>query len=259
MSNNRKVFRDQIKEDRGEYYAIYCPADARMSFATIQVVFPDNGFDAHAVADVMERELEEWLRRYPVPAMVSAFNAKEDVISLSDEFDRSHLTGYIDPLTGQIVRKWGSFEESELPSAHLDSGYLEHVYQDIPFRLQEEVRQKAQHEARITGRVIRLFVFFVVVIPVLIEIISLGVDWLGYILSAISISVGVYKVAKAMGWLKLSQREKEKAEKDLKMQHYYWHCERNPEAFNRLKIENFEREAIERTRKEADELRKDQK
>jgi hypothetical protein len=35
------------------------------------------------------------------------------------------------------------------------------------------------------------------------------------------------------------------------MEHYYYHCETNPEAFNRLKIENFEREAIKRTHDEA--------
>ena len=138
----------------------------------------------------------------------------------------------------------------------MDFGYLGRVYEGIPFRLQEEVRQKAQRDALITGRVIRLFLFFVVVVPVLIEIISMGVDWLGYILSTISISLGIYKVAKEMGWLKPSRRAKEEAEKDLKMRHYFWHCERNPEAFNRLKIENFEREAIERTRKEAETLRK---
>jgi hypothetical protein len=34
-------------------------------------------------------------------------------------------------------------------------------------------------------------------------------------------------------------------------QHFY-HCERNPTGFIRPKIENFEREAIERTRKEAE-------
>lgn len=59
-----------------------------------------------------------------------------------------------------------------------------------------------------------------------------------------------------MGWLKPTQREKEKAEKDLRMEHYFYHCEQNPEGFIRLKNENFEREAITRTHVEADALRK---
>lgn len=256
MTSTRKVFRDRIKEDRGEYYVIYYPADVRMPFANIQVVFPHDGFDAQAVARAMEQELEEWLRRYPAPAMVSAFNAKEDLIRLSDESDKSHLMGYIDSLTGKTIRRWGLFQDKELPSEQMDSGYLERVYENIPFRLQEDVRKKVLHEVRVTGRVIRLIVFFVFVVPVLIEIISLGVDWLGHILAGISISAGIYKAAKAMGWLKPSQREKQEAEKSLKMSHYFYHCEQNPEGFDRLKIENFEREAIERTQKEAEALRK---
>lgn len=39
------------------------------------------------------------------------------------------------------------------------------------------------------------------------------------------------------------------------MKHYFYHCEGNPEGFNRLKIENFEREAIRRTHDVADSLR----
>ena len=61
-----------------------------------------------------------------------------------------------------------------------------------------------------------------------------------------------------MGWLKPSRRDKEKAKKELKMGHYYYHCERNPEAFNRLKCENFERDAVVKTRNEAEAIRKNQ-
>ena len=86
----------------------------------------------------------------------------------------------------------------------------------------------------------------------LIEIIGLGVAWVGYVLSGISISTGLYKVAKHFGWIKPSKRRLEKDEESQKKEHYFYHCERNPAGFNRLKIENFQRDAIERTRKEAE-------
>lgn len=35
---------------------------------------------------------------------------------------------------------------------------------------------------------------------------------------------------------------KEKREKELKERHYIYHCERNPEGFERLKLENFQNE-----------------
>jgi hypothetical protein len=39
------------------------------------------------------------------------------------------------------------------------------------------------------------------------------------------------------------------------MEHYYEHCERNPEGFERLRLENLDSEARERTRLEVNELR----
>jgi hypothetical protein len=39
------------------------------------------------------------------------------------------------------------------------------------------------------------------------------------------------------------------------MSHYFYHCERNPDGFARLKVENFEREAKERILKEVEALR----
>ncbi len=243
-------------EHRGNYYVTYQPADLRAPFAIIQLTLPQDDYDATAVSRAMEQELDAWLRRYPVPAMVSAFDAKDDLIGAHGEGGEPNLMGYIDPQSGEVVQRWELLRIEELPSEQMGAEYLARVYQSIPFRLQTEVREKALREARTTGRVFRLIVFLTVVVPVLIEIISLGATWLAHILAAISILTGLYKAGKAMGWLKPSQRDKQKADKDLKMKHYFYHCERNSEAFNRLKIENFEREAIERTRNEAETIRK---
>ena len=53
------------------------------------------------------------------------------------------------------------------------------------------------------------------------------------------------------GHIPQSRRERDREEKESKIRHYAYHCERNPEAFQRLKIENFEREAVEKTKAEA--------
>lgn len=200
----------------------------------------------------MEQELEDWLKQYPVPIMVTSFDAKDDVIQVSNE-DGAHLVGYINQQTDQIVKHWNLV--NELPKEQMELEYLARVYERLPLRRQEVVRLEALRKARATGRAIRFLMFFVVGIPVLIEIVSLGVDWIGYLLSAISISVGLYKFGKAMGWIKPTKRAQLEAEKNNKMEHYYYHCEKNPEAFLRLKIENFEREAIERNLQEAEAIR----
>jgi len=42
----------------------------------------------------------------------------------------------------------------------------------------------------------------------------------------------------------------------MRHHHYHYHCQRNPEAFERLKAENFRREEIERTNAGAQALKK---
>lgn len=255
-SSHPGVFRDKIQEHRGSYFVIYSPADGDSWLATVSLVFPEVTVDVSEVRWAMEQELAYWLNRFSVPLMVSAFDAKDSVIRFSDEPYESHLMGYIDPHTGGLVQKWGLLEEDEMPFEQKDVGYLEHVYQSVPFRIQENVREEARREARVRGRVIRVIVFFYVGSAVLIELVALGVNWLGHVLAAVSIATGSYKLGKAMGWLKPTKRDKEKSEKEQKMGHYYYHCERNPEAFNRLKCENFERDAIEQTRNESETIRK---
>ena len=246
-----KVYRDEIKEGRTGYFVTYQPADCRFPFASADLVFPEVGIDTSRVAHAMEKELETWLKRYAVPVMVAASDAKGDLIRVRTDASESCLMGYHDLKAGRIVRRWGILKENELPMGQSDAEYLQSVYRGVGFREQAAVHDAVNRETRNTAKAAWVVTFFLVIVPVMIEIISLGVAWLGYILSAISITVGIYKAAKAFGWIKPSEREKAKAEEDRKMRHYYWHCELNPEAFYRLKVQNSEREAIERTRKEA--------
>jgi len=53
------------------------------------------------------------------------------------------------------------------------------------------------------------------------------------------------------GHVPKSTRQREKEAEEQKMRHHHYHCERNPEAFDRLNAENFRREEIERTKAEA--------
>ncbi|WP_413438332.1 hypothetical protein ACFDAU_01605 [Sulfuriferula sp. GW1] len=255
IADDQRVFRDEIKEHRGNYYVSYRPADARFPFAIVQLTFLDHDFDRAIVKNAMENELQSWLSRFRVPVMVSSFDAKDDLIHISTESDQSNLMGYVDLHTGEMTQRWGLLKDDELPSEQMNADYLARVYEGVPFRLQEAVRQNALRDTRTMGRSIRMIVFLLAGVPLLIEIVSVGVAWVGYVLAGISITVGLYKLAKTMGWLKPTQREKERTEKDLRMKHYFYHCEQNPDGFNRLKFENFEREAISQNHIEADQIR----
>lgn len=255
-SAHPKVFRDEIQKDRGSYFVAYSPADGDSWLATVSLVFSEITVDVSEVRRAMEFELAHWLNCFAVPVMVSAFNAEENVIRFSDQSCNSHLSGYIDAQSGRLVQRWGLFKDEEFPSEQKGVEYLERAYQGVPFRLQQEEREEVRREARIRARVMRSIVILYAGGAVLIELVALGVSWLGHVLAAASIAAGSYRLGKTMGWLKPSLRDKEKAEKEQKMGHYYYHCERNPESFNRLKCENFERDAIEQTRNESETIRK---
>lgn len=255
-TNQQGVLRNKIKLHRSWYFVEYQPADARTPFALLLLTVLSEPIDLESVVSAAESELQYWLKRYPVPIMLSAFDAKDDLLRFPSRGDEPHLMGFVDQQTGKINRRWGLFENDELPAEQMKADYLARAYEGIPTRMQEDVRTEAMRKAQVKCRLFRTIIFFVVIVPVLIEIISLGIDWLGYLLAAGSIVVGLYKAAKILRWLQPTQREKEKSERNLRMKHYFYHCERNPEGFNRLKIENFERDAVEQTRKEAEALLK---
>lgn len=254
QSGERKVFRDELKELRDGFFVTYSPSDSRFNLATVDLVFVDQVPDAKEIKARMESELNYWLERFPVPAMVGAFDATGAFIHLPGDSHTSHLMGYTEPLTKMPVRRWGLYSDKELPAEQLNEAYLAKVYKAVPFRFADIVRQQAERDHKRTTRAIKLFAFFIVAVPVGIELVSLGVEWIGHLLAGASILAGLYKVCKTMGWVKRSKIEEEKAEKEQKMAHYYYHCERNPHAFEKLKCESFKKEAIERTQREAAEL-----
>jgi len=75
----------------------------------------------------------------------------------------------------------------------------------------------------------------------------------------VAILVLAYGLLKAViQWLKMTGRWKKSVKEiakdadDLRMRHHHYHCERNPDGFLRLKVENFDRESREQVKKEAE-------
>jgi hypothetical protein len=249
-----EVFREKLSEPRNGYYVEYSPVVTGQPFASLNLVFTSDSPLAK-IHDLMDDELTHWLARFSVPLFVSSFDAKGDVVQVGAY---PHLMGYIGS-DNKLVKRWGPFKNEELPPDQVNRAYLAKVYRDIPYRFAEEVRHKVRRQARFTMMTGFTILSFTVVVPVLIELISLGIEWLSHVLEAISISKGIYEIAKAFGFLKPSRRGEEKALKRSKMEHYFYHCEKNPTAFQRLKLENFESEEKLRTLREDAALRQPSK
>jgi hypothetical protein len=233
-----EVFRDAIMEPRDGFNVEYVPARTGGAFATAGLTFTSEIVDAEKIKRSMDEELAFWLKLYRVPLFVSSFDAKGDLITIEPY---SHLMGFLDA-DNHLIKRWGEFTNEELPADQVTQGYLANVYRNVPFRFAEDVRWKVRREARIMKVTGLSIVLFTVIIPVLIEMVSWGVEWLGHLLEAGSFFKGLHEIGKALGWIKPSQKETDKALRKQKMEHYFYHCEKNPAAFQRLKFENFENE-----------------
>jgi hypothetical protein len=197
----------------------------------------------------MEEELSRWLERYNVSVMVSVFDAAGDLISLTPS---SHLMGKKNEL-GHVDKIWGFFESKELSPLPPDA--LQEIYHDIPFRTIEEICAEAYSSLkrrRFAFRIsMALLIIWLVLIPVSIELLGVANPVIGVLVLAYSLWKAFVQFMKLLGKWPEGRKEKEQTERKRRMEHYFWHCERNAEGFQRLKIENFEREGREQTVREA--------
>jgi hypothetical protein len=136
---------------------------------------------------------------------------------------------------------------------------LREIYFDIPFKTEQQRQlsidqnlSKMHRNARATKFIV---LFWFVVVPACTALFEyFGPAWLGLVVLIYALWKSFQEWRKFTGRKVQSEREKLEAEKKSKSDHYFYHCERNSEGFLRLKLENFERDAREKTRREAAEI-----
>jgi len=252
--NAQKIFFGKVKEDRGSYFVEYSPPLDSYRFATLNLVILDAA-DKSKIAHAMETELHRWLARYQIPLMVSAFDATDSLIHLAPIKECDSLMGFVPKGQKTIQSAWRLLENEELPDEALNRDYLRKVYFDVPFKTSADVERDVKKHRQMVLIIKWIDNLWTIAIPLAI----LLLPEFSSRIAAVFLVYGLLKiladVLKKAGVSKKSRRQVEKEKEELDMRHHHYHCERNPQAFLRLKIENFEREAKERTRKEADALK----
>jgi len=141
----------------------------------------------------------------------------------------------------------------------MDGSSLIKIYHDIPYKTDPELKEKVLKEMREhrRGLVVFRWLIFIVMVVIPLGIVILGVvsPFVAAITLFYSVVQPVYKWLKTTGKLKKSPRELEKEKEELLMRHHHYHCERNPEGFLKLKIENFESALRADVRKDAEALK----
>lgn len=254
-----QLFFEATKEDRGWYFVEYRPPNPGHQFATLSVVILENGRPREDIAAIMEAELVIWLERYPVPIMVSASDDTGSVIGLSGHRPCDHLIGYVDSKSNKVVREWRLLANAELPRDALNASYLRKIYADIPFKTTQQLRAQAIEKAKQMRLGWWVVFAWAVVVPAGVAVLEWWSDWLGLLVLVYSLYKAVEKALRLLGKWPKPKTELQKEAEEARMRHHHYHCERNPDGFQRLKLENFERWAREDTQNEAQALRRSTK
>lgn len=244
-----------LKEDRGWYYVEYAPPIANYRFSMLQLSIID-ARDTEAVVAAVETEARDWLRRYPVPLMATAFSADGSVLSLSGVRPINQLMAWLAPGSSEPILRWELVEKEALPDIALNRDLLEEIFTDVPYKTGREIQAEVAEQA--ASRRVGWWLVFIwaVVVPLGVAVLEWWSDLLGLVVLAFAFLKAAVQALRLTGHLPKSARQREKDAEDLKMRHHHYHCMRNPEAFERLKAENFRREEIARTNAEALALKK---
>lgn len=255
-----KLYFEPMKEYRGDYFVEYQPPVSARQFATVALTFHQDQIPAN-LADIMVGELRYWLGKYPVPIMLSAGDATDSIVKPKESDGDSFLVGWLDPASKDPVWSWKAADLTRFNAERPFESDWRLIYADVPCRTQEEVTAQADERFKAQASGIRflkfILILWVAVIPATWAVIQLfGPFWLGVLVTLYSVYQAVQKWREITGRRRPSAREAEKAEKQRKMEHYFYHCERNPTAFASLMSENLGNLIRDDTRKEAAELAK---
>jgi fatty acid desaturase len=177
----------------------------------------------------MRLEMDRWLARYRVPLMVSAFDAVENVVRPNGKDNDAFLVGWHAPDTGEITSSWKLDELPPYLKQATSNPDWRSIYTDIPFRTQTQVTANAEKEARKSqkqNRILKaIFILWLAAIPAAWAIIQyVGPEWLALVVLLYSLWRAWLTWVKLLGHVKTFRSEEEKAEKQRKMDHYFYHC-----------------------------------
>lgn len=259
MSLIKEIWRpyiwQEIKENRDGYFVSYNPINLKSyNFAMLNLVFTTNS-STGTISSLMETELDYWINRYPLPIMISAFDYKGNKIALDDK-PNSELLGYFDKKSDQVIKSWNRIDK-DFPSFTDEEIYS--IYKGLKYETIEQKEKKRDSSIKEHIKIKKGF-FFIYLTFVIWAIISFIIAYLGWQNYWIGMAAFLYSTYKAIRRLKEifrpTKKNREENEKKRKMEFYYQQCELNPEGFQRLKAENFERDIIKEVQGEKTELEK---
>lgn len=240
------------KEHRDWYFVEYHPAN-HFKFANVQLVLLIEDVQEADLVLAMENEAEYWLRLYPIPIMVSVFDNQDRVYKLPGSEKKIYLTVFFDE-SNKIQFRWGLLKDEEIPDTALDQKYRESLYSSFTYKTYSQLdkERKKRRERIEDGRF--LILVWISITLFITEIIIYFNEYLSLIVFLFVLGKAIQKIFQFANIWPISKKEKE-LEQGLK-DHYYYHCQMNPEGFKRLMLENLEEMRKKEIKMEAKSLEK---
>lgn len=249
---------NKIVEPRNGYYVSYTPPSTARLSAILVIVFSDNTPEEVTVRNIMEQELESWIKRYPVPLMVYSFDIDDNRLVSGDIYEMT-LVGWIDRDSNAIVTSWKGNDLNEAMKKFPINKELPEIYADIPYKTEKEVKEEnltARKNSIIGSRVLKVVLsLWLAAIPAGWAIYqAFGPEWIGWIALGYVLWQALGVAGRIWGIKKPTENETEQAEIKRKKEHYYYHCELNPQGFIRLRSENFSENIRKSNREDFDKI-----
>jgi len=247
-----KIYFNNINEKTDRYFLKYSPPVGSVPFASLTVTYFSDVTDEKVATD-LENLAGEWIARYPVPVMASAFDRRGDLIDLEKVRPISHLNVTLDNEKPRY--RWELLEDEEFPEELKDPEYLIRIYSDLNYRTQSEVGVQARENMKPLRAAKRLLIVWSVVVPVAIALLEFfSPVWLSVIALAYSFWKAYQQWLEMTGRKKKSDREIEKEEDCRLKEHHHYHCKLNPDGFLKLRNENFKRMEEDQIQKNYDSI-----
>ena len=243
MDQIMKIFFESVKKVYEGYYVEYVPPHEGFPFAHISVTFMGK-VPEKIIINTMEEQASFWYKKYPIPVMISSFDSVGNLIKLNNKNFGSIIAFDVN---GKIKLHWESLKNDEIPDIALDREYLKSIYTDIKYKAQADIDKSIQEQVKGVKALKTFVIIWAVAIPAVIAILEFySPAWVAALALTYSLWKAFQKYLQLTGRVEASDKEKTEEEKKRKMEHYYYHCERNPEAFERLKSENFKEDSKNR-------------
>jgi len=257
MTEITEVAYQSIRSLNDNYLLEYSPPNKHLPYSSIQITLR-KPLPPNLVAELIESEVHKWIAKFPITTMVAAFHPNDDCYDLTEVRASSLYVCYFDKAETLLKATWEREvkEPAEVYFPQGDpKGYFAHLAITKKFNPEKE-RNKLRKQVRFMK--FTVLIWFAI-IPAAYEIANyLGPKWLSLLVCI----YGLFKAAKTglktWGILHPTSAEIAKRKVEEKKNHYYYHCERNPQGFLRIKGENFDKDAENKFSSEIDLLQSSQ-